>query len=208
MEEVPTKKCSKCSRAPQPHTEFRVGEKEFKSCQKCRDKGKKNDMKRREDPEKRDERNAYQREHKYYQAYRNRKREENIEAFREHNNEIHRKWKQENHEHVRDWYKKSLNSRLDANKSSASKRGYDWYLSDDYAKELMTSPCHYCGLLDLGVRVNGIDRVENALGYWPSNAVSCCKLCNYFKKDYTVDEFLTHAKRITEHQKARVTQLV
>ena len=144
---------------------------------------------------------------KYYQAYRERKREEDFEGYRANINEVRKVWYSENKEHMNQWFRTNVNARLDANKSSASKRGYDWYLSDDYAKELMTSPCHYCGLLDLGARVNGIDRVENAVGYWPSNVVSCCKLCNYFKKDYTVDVFLAHAKKITERQ-ARVTQLV
>jgi len=207
MEEALTKKCSNCSRAPQPLSEFEGKFGPAKQCRACRDKGKKNDTKRREDPEKREEKNARGREMKYYQAYRDRKREEDFEGYRTNINEVRKVWYSENREHMNQWFRTNVNSRLDANKSSASKRGYDWYLSDDYAKELMTSPCHYCGLLDLGARVNGIDRVENALGYWPSNVVSCCKLCNYFKKDYTVDVFLAHAKKITEHQ-ARVTQLV
>lgn len=91
----------------------------------------------------------------------------------------------------------SIDRRLYMLKHGACTRGYDWYISDEYAKELMTSPCHYCGLCE---RVNGMDRVDNSLGYWSSNVVPCCKLCNYFKKNYTVEEFLGHAKRITGYQ--------
>lgn len=203
-----TKKCSNCSRAPQALTEFRVGEKEYKTCQSCRDKAKRNDTKRREDPEQRERRNAFQREKKYHQAYRDRKRAENFEAYRENINKVRSEWMDNNREHMRQWAKTNLNYRLSKTKDSAVKRNKSWNITDDYAKELMTSPCHYCGLLDLSARVNGIDRVDNALGYWPSNVVPCCKLCNYFKKNYTVDDFLAHARRITGHQQARVTQLV
>ena len=195
------KKCSNCSRAPQPLDQFRVDKKEYKTCQMCRDKGKKSDTKRNEDQEKREERNARGREMKYYQAYRERKREEDFEGYRENINQVRKEWMEKNKEHMSKWSKTNVNDRLSKTKESATKRGYDWYLSDEYAKELMTSECHYCGLLDLGVRVNGIDRVDNTQGYCPSNVVSCCKLCNYFKKDYTVEQFLEHAKRIAEHQK-------
>lgn len=100
----------------------------------------------------------------------------------------------------REAYKLNISKRLDDSKTSAHKRGKSWNITDDKAKELMTSPCHYCGLIELGVRVNGIDRVNNEIGYEEGNVVPCCKLCNYFKKDYTVEQFLGHAKRITEFQ--------
>lgn len=200
MADEGVKKCSNCSRAPQSLDQFKIGKKEYKTCQMCRDKGKKNDTKRREDPEIREERNARGRDMKYYQAYRERKREEDFEGYRENINQVRAVWMDNNREHMSKWAKTNVNSRLDATKRSADKRGYDWYLSDEYAKELMTSECHYCGLFDLDVRVNGIDRVDNTIGYWPSNVVSCCKLCNYFKKDYTVEQFLAHAKRIAQHQ--------
>ena len=32
----------------------------------------------------------------------------------------------------------------------ADRRNIGWYLSDEYAKELFSQPCHYCGFLDLG----------------------------------------------------------
>lgn len=87
MEE--TKKCSNCSRAPQALSEFRVGEKEFKSCQKCRDKGKRKDEARRQNPEIREQRNAQQREMRYYQAYRERKKSEDP-GYAEHVAELQR----------------------------------------------------------------------------------------------------------------------
>lgn len=88
MADQETKKCSNCSRAPQPISEFRVGEKEFKSCQKCRDKGKKRDEARRNDPDKREQKNAQMREKKYYETYRERKKED--PGYNEHVAELQR----------------------------------------------------------------------------------------------------------------------
>lgn len=205
MADQETKKCSNCSRAPQPLSEFRVGKKEYKTCKFCRDKGKRNDTKRREDPEQREQRNARGRDMKYYQAYRERKREEDFEGYRANINEVRKEWMDKNRGHMCQWAKTHVNTRLSAIKSSAQTRGKSWNITDELAKELMTSPCHYCGLIDMNIRVNGIDRVNNDIGYENGNVVPCCKLCNYFKKNYTVDEFLAHAKRITEYQEKIVS---
>ncbi len=199
MEDQETKKCSNCSRAPQPLSEFRLDNKEYKTCKMCRDKGKRNDTKRREDPQKTEERNAKSRDMKYYQSYRERKREEDFEAYRANINKVRLEWMNKNRGHMRKWSKTNLNDRLRKTKESAKTRGKIWNIEDEYAKELMISPCHYCGLIELEVRVNGIDRVDNNIGYEPGNVVPCCKLCNYFKKDYTVDQFISHAQRIVEH---------
>ena len=76
METQTFKKCTGCSRAPQALSEFCVGEKEFKNCQKCRDKGKRKDEARRQDPVKREQKNEQLRNNKYYQTHRERKKAE------------------------------------------------------------------------------------------------------------------------------------
>jgi hypothetical protein len=56
------------------------------------------------------------------------------------------------------------------------------------------SPCSYCGYeghvrrfssrkggWSFSARLNGIDRVDNTLGYVDSNVVACCKACNMTK---------------------------
>jgi hypothetical protein len=45
---------------------------------------------------------------------------------------------------------------------------------------------------------NGIDRVDNTLGYSKENCVSCCKICNYMKQVLTLEEFYSHIRRIHE----------
>ena len=37
---------------------------------------------------------------------------------------------------------------------------------------------------------NGIDRVNNNLGYSKSNCVACCTFCNYAKSDHSQEEFI------------------
>ena len=40
---------------------------------------------------------------------------------------------------------------------------------------------------------NGIDRIDNALGYIESNVVACCPICNLAKRNLPVDTFVSWA---------------
>lgn len=85
-------------------------------------------------------------------------------------------------------------------KYNAGKRGKQWELNPESFKKLVLSPCHYCGETQ---QRRGIDRVDNNKGYTKQNSVSCCKLCNYMKKHYTVEEFISHIKKIYKHQNVK-----
>ena len=80
---------------------------------------------------------------------------------------------------------------------NASARGYTWWLSEERFTKLIQQPCHYCGAKP--DPINGIDRMNNSLGYHWKNVVPCCSDCNYFKGRLDYDEFITRAKRIAEH---------
>jgi hypothetical protein len=81
-------------------------------------------------------------------------------------------------------------------------------LTDDELHSLITSNCHYCGALPSNAMkdtrnkdktpfiYNGIDRVDNTLGYTLLNSVSCCKRCNIAKNDMTYNDFINLCKRI------------
>jgi 5-methylcytosine-specific restriction endonuclease McrA len=86
---------------------------------------------------------------------------------------------------------------------------------------LFRGNCHYCGAAPMRVaRVgpncsdewraasvtfyNGIDRVDNALGYTFANCVTACFICNQAKHALTLAEFTAWVQRIAAHQ-ARVT---
>ena len=52
---------------------------------------------------------------------------------------------------------------------------------------------------------NGIDRKDNALGYVEGNVVSCCKFCQYAKRDLPYEEFVAHLARAGQHQLNQAT---
>ena len=192
MEEPKLKKCS-CSRAPQPLDQFLdKNGKEVATCLKCRLKQRKHDQK----PERREYHNELQKEKKYYQDWREKQLEERPEEFRQHNNEVAKEWKKNNPEYVANWSRTHVNARLNAVKFASEKRGIEWQLSDDDAKEMMTSPCVYCGHLDLEVRVNGIDRLDSNVCYTIENCRPCCKDCNYMKGTYDPATFIERCKKI------------
>ena len=100
--------------------------------------------------------------------------------------------------------------------TGANKRGYNFELSLEDFERYVKSNCSYCGakpsriqyayhkaekVSDEFIIVNGIDRVDNKIGYLLSNCVPCCKKCNTIKMDMSRKEFLTHIQSILDYQK-------
>jgi len=94
--------------------------------------------------------------------------------------------------------------------AGASGRDLAWELTDDEFNGLITRDCHYCGSAPSAVARagtyegneflwNGIDRIDNDLGYITGNVVPCCKLCNFAKKDMPYGEFMAWIARLTEY---------
>lgn len=80
-------------------------------------------------------------------------------------------------------YFKNLESHFKSYIHSALKRNYAVNINFDDFKSLVTKECHYCGYLK-DQEVNGIDRINNDIGYEKSNCVSCCEVCNMMKHYY------------------------
>ena len=93
-------------------------------------------------------------------------------------------------------------------------RGYKFCLSVTEVAGMILQPCHYCGATGSmswslnrkqggqdRISYNGIDRVDNSLGYSISNCVPCCKMCNNIKKAYTLDVLMDWVARIHKHMK-------
>ena len=84
-------------------------------------------------------------------------------------------------------------------KQGAERRGLEFSLTFDEFKKLVFGDCFYCGAEPTQIyrhtryvtslRYNGIDRVENPIGYRESNCVSCCKNCNQMKSNLSKKEF-------------------
>lgn len=104
---------------------------------------------------------------------------------------------------------KCWNDLLRRYKDKAKKRGYSFELSTEEFFQLLKSSCRYCGRIgttisdwhwhstqELKIRHNGIDRLDNSLGYIPGNCVSCCQTCNVMKLQMPEQEFISHVRLI------------
>ncbi|NDB82209.1 MAG: hypothetical protein EB127_05625 [Alphaproteobacteria bacterium] len=81
---------------------------------------------------------------------------------------------------------------------SSTKRGHgDFQLNFEEFQQLVTKPCHYCNLIKED-EANGIDRVNNDIGYTKENCVPACWRCNRMKHFYHPEFFLEKCKIITK----------
>ena len=98
-------------------------------------------------------------------------------------------------------------------KWSAYQRKHPFELSKEEVKSLVLADCSYCGSpptlnilthknsdtpgREQGLMYNGIDRIDNALGYTLSNSATACFICNRAKSSLTLLEWETWLQRIT-----------
>ena len=95
------------------------------------------------------------------------------------------------------------NSLIQEYKNSAKQRGLIYELSEKCLFTFVKSNCHYCGKppnkshrkCDTFL-YNGLDRVDNSVGYIASNVVPCCYICNKMKGNLPVEVFLEHLNNI------------
>jgi len=84
-------------------------------------------------------------------------------------------------------------------KRHAKRRGISYNLNYDEFAHLISLPCHYCGLSPSNVKYtknckegfvySGIDRVNPDMGYFTSNTVPACAICNRAKSHMSLIEF-------------------
>jgi len=86
-----------------------------------------------------------------------------------------RNYRDENYKHPNTHY----NSYID----SAKERKYSFSLSFEEFKDLVIKPCYYCDYVK-DEEVNGLDRINNDIGYEKENCVTCCEICNRMKHYY------------------------
>lgn len=99
-------------------------------------------------------------------------------------------------------------------KRSAEMRGYEFKLSKRDFVDLIYGDCYYCGASPSTeycntpnrknahfIVINGIDRIDNSIGYIYSNVVSCCKHCNYMKGTMGKDDFISLCKSVTDNMR-------
>jgi len=82
---------------------------------------------------------------------------------------------------------------------NAKKRGYEFHLTYGEFAALIEMPCHYCGHKSI-MTLNGIDRVNNRLGYTVDNTVPCCTNCNLMKRDQVEAQYISHCLAVVRYQ--------
>jgi hypothetical protein len=127
-------------------------------------------------------------------------------AWRKRHRDKIRRWKRawassdNGRDQARGWYRKSPLAMFSLYAWASKRRGLEFLIERIDFIHLLAQPCSYCGktALEAGGR-NGIDRIDNGLGYTVVNVVTCCFTCNQMKSKRSVSEFISHAKRIATH---------
>lgn len=88
----------------------------------------------------------------------------------------------------------------------AKKKGIPFELTNDYFECLTKEKCFYCGEIPSRTKkskynngdyiYNGIDRIDNSLGYVDGNVVSCCTTCNLAKRAMSMNEFTSWINKV------------
>lgn len=100
----------------------------------------------------------------------------------------------------------SFNLLVSRYRHKAKQRGYCFLLTHEQCLALVQASCHYCGVepqreikgatCDNSFIYNGIDRVNNSIGYTYENCVPCCTTCNQAKSSLTEEQFLAWVMRV------------
>jgi hypothetical protein len=94
---------------------------------------------------------------------------------------------------------------------NANKRKIPFELSITQFQWFLDKPCFYCSSQPYTIHsktgqvYNGIDRIDNNLGYNMRNCVACCKICNFSKSGMSFEMFFNWAEIM---QNSRNTILV
>ena len=93
-------------------------------------------------------------------------------------------------------------------KRRADNKSLLFEITNDEYVELLANNCYLCGRDGGDEFTNGIDRIDNNLGYIMTNVKSCCGSCNYIKKDTGLNELfekmlMIYAKHIANIQKEK-----
>jgi hypothetical protein len=97
-------------------------------------------------------------------------------------------------------------------KHGAKSRGYSFTLRSERVRELVLLPCYLCGAAPSQVTNcpghppfvhNGLDRIDNKLGYDEGNCAPCCTACNRAKSTMSIEEFDKWIERVYSHRHSK-----
>ena len=96
-------------------------------------------------------------------------------------------------------------------KANARAKGLEWNLPVDACRDLFFGRCVYCTAepytdftytgvkIPITIKRNGIDRIDNKLGYISGNVSTCCWECNYMKGTKSLEDFMAAIAAIYEN---------
>lgn len=115
--------------------------------------------------------------------------------------------------------KRGLNGAISLYKRHAKERNLIFSLTECEFLDLCKKDCFYCGKepsnrlykqnkdgTEMNFIYNGIDRIENTIGYVLENCVPCCKICNYMKRETSFSQWKKHMELILENLNSREAQ--
>lgn len=115
-------------------------------------------------------------------------------------------------------YKTALSRFFYTYKMRANKRSIKFSLSKDTFELIINQDCALCGAkprkyvlsgsknTTVELFANGIDRIDNSLGYVEGNVRPCCTRCNAMKSNMSDDDFKTQVKNIYRKIKKILTR--
>ena len=89
-------------------------------------------------------------------------------------------------------YRNTFKGRYSKYKYAAKARQLSFCIDLDTFCSIISKPCVYCQNKPL----NGIDRINNSVGYEIGNVAPCCRVCNKMKGTMTSEEFILHILKI------------
>ncbi|AGE55401.1 hypothetical protein PBCVMA1E_632L [Paramecium bursaria Chlorella virus MA1E] len=184
--------CTRCKKEHNENTKMCAPCKEQKkinnrkyctnNAEKIKERGRK---RRAEESEKIRERDRKRREKnpEKYREYERKYRIANPEKFKEYERKrhatIYRKY-----QHIRD---------------GALRRNIQFDLTKDFIGTETDKDCFYCGQQTTDTLRNGIDRLNNTVGYVEGNCVSCCWTCNNMKQCLDALTFVERCSQVSLH---------
>lgn len=205
-----TKVCTTCGKTH--NKDAFVGEHsvETLTCIHCRNNGKIQDRKRDQEHRRKqgriyDSKESRKRQKKEWKKnnwdkvvrawkhYRERQRTKDENAYLKKNAENAKQWRQNNLdavEAINTRKKENIHCQYAVYVQSSKHRNIHFELTVDEYISIAQNPCYYCGTVNEKRGFNGVDRVDNSLGYNTDNCVACCSMCNFIKGSLHHDIFL------------------
>ncbi|AGE54739.1 hypothetical protein PBCVKS1B_638L [Paramecium bursaria Chlorella virus KS1B] len=83
--------------------------------------------------------------------------------------------------------------------NNARKRSIPFDITEEFVGVLTDQDCFYCGDKTSTAVRNGIDRLDNTIGYLEENCRSCCGVCNNMKRCLDALTFVERCSQVSLH---------